>query len=122
MRNHFHHIIPWFLIILMLAGCSAVPVNHATEHYPPIMTLEELSRPYIKLGRIKIIREVNWSDYSFRPDLQEWAQNALREEAYKMGADAVILPEITSRQLTVVILPAFPATEYRATGVAIKFK
>ena len=55
------------------------------------------------------------------PNLHEWATQALREQAGKLNADAVILPEITSRQLDIVSFPAFPATEYRAAGIAIKF-
>jgi hypothetical protein len=53
------------------------------------------------------------------PNLQEWGYRTLREEASKMQADAIILPEVTSRPTTYLIVPS---NEYRATGVAIRFK
>lgn len=115
-----------FSIVLMLAllnGCSAIPISKPPSNdLPPVLAQDELLRPYEKIGRIQIIREVYFTDYSLNPSLQKWGMGALREEALKMGADALILPEVSSRQITIVMFPAFPATEYRATGVAIKFK
>ncbi|MDK9718466.1 MAG: hypothetical protein OEL57_11260 [Trichlorobacter sp.] len=113
------------LLLALLVGCSAIP---ATKPYnkdlPPVLAQDELLRPYEKLGRIQISREVYFTDYDLKldPKLQEWGITSLREEAQKMGADALIFPEVTSRQITIVMFPAFPATEYRAAGVAIKFK
>ncbi len=111
------------LLILFLSGCSAVPVTKPPRiDLPPVLSQDELQRPYTKLGRIQVIREVYFTDGSLDPNLHEWGHQALREEAYKMGADALIFPEISSRQLTIVLFPAFPATEYRASGTAIKFR
>jgi len=111
------------ILLLALTGCSAIPTTGpSNQDLPPVLAQDELLRPYEKMGRIQIIREVYFSDYSLSPSLQEWGLTALREEARKMGADALILPEIESRQITIVMFPAFPATEYRAAGVAIKFK
>lgn len=66
-------------------------------------------------------RTVYLSDYAPSPNLQEWAILSLRVEAGKLNADAVILPEVTSKQLDIVTFPAFPATEYRAAAFAIRF-
>jgi hypothetical protein len=113
------------LLLALLTGCSAIPITKPpNQDLPPILAQDELLRPYEKMGRIQITREVYFTDYDlkFDPKLQEWGLKALREEAQKMGADALIFPEVTSRQITIVIFPAFPATEYRAAGVAIKFK
>ena len=113
------------LLLSLLTGCSAIPTTKPyNKDLPPVLAQDELLRPYEKLGRIQITREVYFTDYDLKldPNLQEWGVKALREEALKMGADALIFPEVTSRQITIVMFPAFPATEYRASGVAIKFK
>jgi hypothetical protein len=107
---------------LLLSGCSAIPISTELGDPPPILSQDELLRPYVILGRITIVREVYFTDYAIEPNLQQWGMQALRTEADKMDADAVILPEITSRAITIVMFPAFPASEYRASGVAIKFK
>jgi len=107
---------------LLLSGCSAIPISSELGDPPPILSQDELLRPYVTLGKITIVREVYFTDYAIEPNLQQWGLQALRTEADKMGADAVILPEITSRAITIVMFPAFPASEYRASGMAIKFK
>ena len=92
-----------------------------SNNLPPVMTMDELKQPYSKIGRIQVARKVYFTDYVIPPQLHEWAIQALREEAGKLNADAVILPEVTSRQIDIVVFPAFPATEYWAAGVAIRF-
>jgi hypothetical protein len=110
-------------LCFMMNACSAIPVTKPyREDLPPILAQDELLKPFVKLGRIQIVREVYFTDFGIDPNLQEWGVKSLREEALKLGADALILPEVTSRQITIVLFPAFPATEYRATGTAIKFK
>lgn len=114
------------LILLIITGCSAIPLTRTlkreTPNLPPILAQDEVLRPYVTLGRIKIVREVRFIDYGFEPNLREWGLRELQEEAARMSADAVIFPEITTRAVTIVVFPSTPATEYRATGVAIKFK
>lgn len=111
------------LSLVLMNGCSAIPQSiHERDDMPPILAQDELLRPYETIGRIQITREVYFTDFDLNPNLQEWGSKSLREEARKMRADAVILPEITSRKLTIVAFPAFPATEYRAAGTAIRFK
>lgn len=110
------------LLALLMSGCLMLPMSH--DDLPPILSQDELIRPYDKLGRIQIIREVYLFDLSpVSADMRAWGFQALREEAGKMNADAVVLPEVTGHTTTPVIMPSvLPATVYRATGVAIKFK
>lgn len=112
------------LPVIFLTSCAAVPPARQLGSLPPILAMDELLRPYEKLGKIQIVRKVQFADYDIQqdPNLHEWANSSLQAEAAKLGADAVILPEITSRQINIAIFPSFPATEYRASGVAIKFK
>lgn len=106
------------LLVLLTGGCSLFGSAKPLEA-PPILVEEELIRPYDKLGRIQVTREVYGSDYMAESDIQEWGFAAIRAEAAKMGADAVILPEVSGRTATFMVLPA---TEYRASGVAIRFR
>lgn len=107
-----------FAAAAMLSGCS-LDRHTARADDPPILSQDELIRPYIKVGRIQVTREVYITDYSMSPDIKTWGFSAVRHEAGKLGADAVILPEITEQRTTNGILPS---TEYIATGFAIKFK
>ena len=108
-------------LFLLCYGCSTTKTNTPPPRDPPpILTQDEIIRPYVQLGRIKISREVyGILDYRLSPDILEWGLDSLRAEADKMGADAVILPEVIGNTFTFVVIPS---TEYRATGVAIKFK
>lgn len=124
MSSHFKLLVLLLasIVQLSLTACSAIPLSKAGGDLPPVLTQDELLRPYVTLGTIQIVREVYFTDYGWEPNLQQWGLDALRGEAAKMNADALILPEITSRAITIVVFPAFPASEYRARGVAIKFK
>jgi uncharacterized protein YbjQ (UPF0145 family) len=110
------------LLFVSVAGCSALHPTGSGDDLPVVLSQDELLRPHIQLGRIQITREVYWMDHALRPNLQEWGLRSLQEEAKRLGADALILPDISSRELAIFIFPGFPATEYRATGIAIKFK
>jgi hypothetical protein len=105
-------------VILLSSGCASTrqPYSNAVI---PVLLQDELIRPYIKLGRIQVTRDVYVADYLVSPDIKAWGLAAIRQEAEKMGADAIMLPEITGRTTTNSIIPT---TEYRATGFAIKFK
>ena len=109
------------LLILIEVGCSTTNPNPPPpRELPPILAQDELLRPHTKLGRIQVTREIyGILDYKLNPDILEWGYSAIRAEADKMGADAVILPEVTGATTTYIFIPS---TEYRATGVAIKFK
>ena len=120
LRNTFAIISLTFLLLFEM-GCSTTNQNTSPPRdLPPILAQDELLRPYTKLGRIQITREIyGIIDYKPNPDIREWGYTAIRTEADKMGADAVILPEVTGTTTTYLLVPS---TEYRATGVAIKFK
>jgi len=109
------------VMTLLLAGCAGVDSNTRDDSsdLPPILTQDELVRPYIKLGRIQITREVFTTDALISTDVYDWGTAALRREAAKMGADAIIFPEVNGAHTTSGIIPS---TEFRATGMAIKFK
>jgi hypothetical protein len=106
------------LAVTISAGCSTTRSSSRADELP-ILSQDELIRPYIKLGRIQVTREVYGADYAVSPDITAWGLSAVRQEAAKLGADAIMLPEVTGRTTTSGI---FPLTEYRATGFAIKFK
>ncbi|OGU15738.1 MAG: hypothetical protein A2076_02215 [Geobacteraceae bacterium GWC2_53_11] len=106
------------LLTVLLSSCATTHQNSSSDGLP-ILSQDELIRPYIKLGRIQVTREVYGSDYSLTPDIKAWGIAAVRQEAEKLGADAVTLAEVTGRTTTTGIIPS---TEYRATGFAIKFK
>lgn len=99
---------------LLTSGCA----YHRGSQLP-LLSQEELIRPYIKLGRIQVTREVFLADYAMTPDIKAWGVAAVQQEAEKLGADAVMLFEVTGRTTTHTVLPS---SEYRATGFAIKFK
>lgn len=109
------------ILLSLMAGCAAVSPYSRNDNpnLPPILAQDEVIRSYVKLGRIQIVREVYITDGMLGADIREWGFAAIRSEAAKMGADAVIFPEVTGEQKMAVILPS---TEYRATGIAIKFK
>jgi hypothetical protein len=111
-----------FIFLLMVSSllncCSLI---NQTSHNDglPILSQDELIRPYTKLGRIQVTRETYWSDNTLSPEIKAWGLAAVRQEAEKMGADAIMLPEVTGHRNTNGL---FPSTEYIATGFAIKFK
>lgn len=107
------------LFLVLFTGSCSLFDTAIPQELPPILAEDELIRPYVKLGRIQVTREVYGSDYMAVSDIKEWGFAAVRAEAAKMGADAVILPEVSGHTATFMVLPA---TEYRASGVAIRFK
>lgn len=111
-----------FIIFLMIStalnSCSTTTLATHNDGLP-VLSQDELIRPYTKLGRIQITREVYGSDFTLTPDITAWGLAAMQQEAEKMGADAIMLPEVTGRSANYGI---FPSTEYVATGFAIKFK
>jgi hypothetical protein len=106
------------LFATLLNSCSTMRQTSHNDELP-ILTQDELIRPYTKLGRIQVTRETFGTDYLLSPDIKAWGLAAVRQEAEKMGADAIMLPEVTGRTTSYGF---FPSTEYHATGIAIKFK
>jgi hypothetical protein len=106
-------------LVLFTGGCALLGVP-CVRDLPPILAQDELIRPYVMIGRIQVTRDVyGVIDPLMTPEIREWGYTAIRTEAAKMGADAVILPEVSGRSVTYLVIPS---TEYRATGVAIRFK
>ena len=111
-----------FIFLLLaspLLNCCSTMYQSSRNDGLPILSQDELIRPYTKLGRIQVSRETYGSDYTLSPDIKAWGLAAVRQEAEKMGADAIMLPEVTGHRTTYGIIPS---TEYIATGFAIKFK
>ncbi len=108
------------LISCMVMQASCTPIRYSSQAEElPVLKQHELHRPYSKLGKIQVTREVYGADYTTPPDIIAWGASAVKQAALKMGADAVISHEITGHTITYNLIPA---TEYLATGVAIKFK
>lgn len=117
------------LMLLFIAGCASV--RPPTAELPPILAPDEIIRPYVKVGTLRVTRTVlgaaeipkGWSGGA--KDIHDadfaWGSHALREEAAKIGADAVILPEIKA-EMNRLYLFFIPSTEFTAKGVAIKFR
>jgi len=106
------------LLCLMLSagGCTKVVFR---KDAPPILTQDELLRPYKKVGTIEVHRVRYGEKEDLTPADYSWANDALRAEAAKIGADAVILPEVKVEMDTYIF---FPRSEMTARGTAIKFR
>lgn len=113
------------VLLLSTALLTSCVTTKQTSHNGdiPILSQDELIRPYTKLGRITVTREsfvpLYVPDYTLPPDIKAWGFAAVRQEADKMGADAIMLMEVTGRTTSFGMIPS---TEYIATGFAIKFK
>ncbi len=117
-NNLLKSFVIYFMLLLLLASCATTKQTSQDDGLP-VLSQDELLRPYTKLGRIKVTREIFVTDYLFSPDIKAWGLAAVRHEAEKMGADAIMLLEVTGRTTNYGIIPS---TEYQATGFAIKFK
>jgi hypothetical protein len=118
--NSWKRALPALLLVVGLffvCGCATTQVQ--IEGLPPVLTQDELLRHYHKVASIEVSRErygspadLNSADYS-------WAYHALQREAAKIGADAVILPEVKVELENYIF---FPTSEINVKGVAIKFE
>jgi hypothetical protein len=118
--NRFRSILPAFFLIATVAissACASVSV-HAKE-LPPVLAQDELLRPYDKVATISVRRERYGDREDLTPDDYSWAYHALREEAARIGADAVIFPEV---KIELERYLFFPTSEMKAKGIAIKFR
>ena len=105
------------VMTVILSGCGTV--RHQPRALPPIMTQEELQRPYVKLGVLEYSRERIGNVEGLTSQDYEWAYKELREGALRLEADAVILPEVRFEQSSFLL---FPSGEIKAKGVAIRFR
>ncbi|UFS69092.1 hypothetical protein LPW11_14450 [Geomonas sp. RF6] len=103
--------------LLLAAGCSTAPV--AKKELPPILTQEELLRPWQKLGVLEVHRKRYGSSSDVSPEDYAWVYESLRQEAARISADAVIFPEVRVEMDSYYL---FPTSEMYGKGVAIKFQ
>lgn len=66
---------PAILFIFLLSfstlmGCCSTTKQTSQNDDLPVLSQDELIRPYIKLGRIQVTREVFGTDYSMSPDIK----------------------------------------------------
>ncbi|HJV67191.1 MAG TPA: hypothetical protein VJ550_15770 [Geomonas sp.] len=105
------------LIVATSLGCAQVAVH--TEGTPPVLAPDEVLRPYEKVGTIEIGRTRYGEPSELTPDDYSWAYHALREEAARLKADAIIYPEVTIKLHKFFF---YSTTDIKAKGIAIKFK
>lgn len=116
--------------LVLLAGCAAPPAEPArapvTSPYPPTATVEFLdeapTRPYVEIGPLDAPGEPGM--------LRAQVLAQLREKARALGADAVIVKDVSYRAPATQRLN--PTTGYYETvggqtvpafkGIAIKFR
>lgn len=105
---------------LLTASCATLSPNTATDpnRLPPILAQDEIIQPYTKLGTVEVSRERLGHIDDLKNESDEWAYDALGAEAAKMGADAVILPEVRAEKGTYLFIPS---TSIKAKGIAIRF-
>ncbi|BDV43902.1 lipoprotein [Geotalea uraniireducens] len=105
-------------LLLLLAACAGLTPTPSGQ-LPPILAQDELFRPYVKVGTVEVSRERLGHLDDLQDEADDWANDALASEAAKMGADAVILPEIHAEKSYYLF---FPTTEIKAKGIAIRFR
>ena len=105
------------LVVALVAGCATR--RFAVDPLPPVMSHEELVRPYQKVGIVECSRERIGAPEFLTPEDQQWAYSELRNSARRLGADAVISVEIRLDQDSFLL---FPTSHVRARGTAVKFR
>ena len=105
---------------LLSASCATLTPATAPDPntLPPILAQDEIIRPYTKLGTVEVSRERLGHIDDLKGEADEWALDALGAEAAKMGADAIILPEVRVEKGKYIL---FPSTSIKAKGIAIRF-
>ena len=117
-RNNIPTILSLLFLLASLAASGCASFQKPTTTPPPVLAQDELFRPYTKLGVIEVSRQRFGSIEDLMGEGNEWAYEALSAEAARIGADAVIFPEIWSEKGSHLL---FPSTDVKAKGVAIKF-
>lgn len=103
---------------LFIAGCATTCTSEP-EQLPPLLAQDELLRPYAKVATLEV-RRTRWGhSEDLAPEDYSWAYLALRREAARIGADAVIIPEVRVR---VENYYSYPVSEMNAKGIGIKFQ
>ncbi|MBT1076194.1 hypothetical protein [Geobacter grbiciae] len=105
---------------LLTAACATITPATAPDpnRLPPVLAQDEIIRPYTKLGTVEVSRERLGHIDDLKNEADEWAYDALGTEAAKLGADAIILPEVQAKKGSYLF---FPSTSIKAKGIAIRF-
>ncbi|RNC73177.1 MAG: hypothetical protein ED859_00270 [Desulfuromonadales bacterium] len=103
---------------LMTAACATMQPT-TERNLPPVLAQDEIFRPYIKLGVVEVSCERAGHPNDIMAEANDWAQDALGAEAAKLGADAIIQPEIRVEKGKYFL---FPVTDIKAKATAIRFR
>lgn len=105
------------VFLALLSGCATM--KSGDRELPPLLAQDELLRPYVKLAVVEVNREQFGDMYELKTEDYAWVYQALREEAAKIDADAVILPEVKVEATSYIL---FPSSDVHGRGIAIKFR
>jgi len=122
--DHFYHAAKRVFLALLLVcalffSCGCVTTPPVAGQLPPLLAQDELLRPYRTVAVIEVRRDRYGSPSDLAPADYDWAYLALRREAARIGADAVIIPEVRVELQRYLF---FPTSHMKAKGVAIKFR
>lgn len=108
------------LSLLALTACMRIETldKRVTPADPPIMSIESVQKPYVKVATIQTARRVLGSINELDADDLEWGYRALRKEACRVGADAVLFPEISTDFRSFSLIPY---TVIKAKAIAVRF-
>lgn len=101
----------------LLTGCRTTPAS--VMEMPPVLAQEEILRPYQQVAVLEVQRKRYGSPEDLTPEDYTWVYDALRKEANRLGADAVIFPEV---KVEVDNYYFFPTSIMRGKGTAIRFE
>lgn len=106
------------VVILGMLGCAAPRPGYL----PIVLSGEELMAPHSSrheiIGTLSVTRTRFGRD-PFSAGDRIWAEEALREEARRLGADAITTPHVTIDAQTYLL---FPMSEVRARAQAVRFR
>lgn len=101
---------------ILLTACTGL---QQSTMQPVVIKAEDLvGRGYERIGQVQVTRERLGVDVLTADDFG-WANGALQEEAQKMGADAILQPELFIKSESLLFIPV---TEIRARATAIRFR
>jgi hypothetical protein len=112
-------LLPLLLVCAVFSGAGCATAKSQSQELPAILEQGEILRPYQKVASIEVRRARYGSADDLTPDDYDWAYLALRQEGARIGADAVITPEVRVELHRYIL---FPVSEMKARGVAIKFQ
>jgi uncharacterized protein YbjQ (UPF0145 family) len=104
------------MVGILLSACAGL---QQSASQPVVIKAEDLvGRGYERVGQVQVTRERLGAEVLTADDFG-WANGALQEEARKMGADAILQPELFIKSESLLFIPV---TEIRARATAIRFR